>query len=77
MLQTSNLLQQKLCLHAQDAKEDIEPKSVYNQRDGCDYQRIHPIRGCSFLSSAVPSKGPSVWLGLGMNYSMKLYNVLH
>ena len=32
---------------------------------------------CSFLSSAVPSKGPSVWLGLGMNYSMKLYNVLH
>ena len=42
MLQTSNLLRQKLCLHAQDAKEDIEPKSVYNQRDGCDYQRIHP-----------------------------------
>ena len=47
MLQTSNLLRQKLCLHAQDAKEDIEPKSVYNQRDGCDYQRIHPI--CMFI----------------------------
>ena len=26
MWQTSNLLQQKLCLHAQDAKEGIEPK---------------------------------------------------
>ena len=64
---------EKLYLHAQDVKEDIEPKSVYIQRDGCDYQIIHPI--CSVLSSAVPSKGTSVWLELGMKYSMNLYNV--
>ena len=35
------------------------------QRDGCDYRIIHPI--CSVLSSAFPSKGPSVSLWLGHN----------
>ena len=40
VLQNSKLMRWKLCLHAQDAKEGIEPKSFYN---GCDYQRMYPI----------------------------------